>query len=56
MAPAPHYGRLPVTGGRSAITALGGVAAVLTGAVLVWLSSGRRKRLPHPKSAAGAAA
>jgi hypothetical protein len=54
--PVPHQRKLPVTGRSSAITALGGVAAVLTGAALLWLSSARRKRLPHPKSAAGSAA
>jgi hypothetical protein len=54
--PVPHQHRLPVTGRSSTITALGGVAAILTGAALLWLSSVRRKRLPHPKSATGSAA
>jgi LPXTG-motif cell wall-anchored protein len=54
--PAPRQVQLPVTGRASTTMALGGVGAILTGAALLWLSSGRRKRLSHPKSAVGSAA
>jgi LPXTG-motif cell wall-anchored protein len=51
----PQRVQLPVTGRNSSATALGGVAAVLTGAALLWLSSRRRKWLPRRKSAGSAA-
>jgi hypothetical protein len=50
-APAPAPAKLPFTGRNSAKMAVGGGAAVLTGVVLLWLSSVRRKRLPGSKSA-----
>jgi hypothetical protein len=42
---APHHGNLPFTGHNSVVVILGGLAAVLTGGVLVWWASVRRKRL-----------
>ncbi|MGI8328323.1 hypothetical protein ACRYCC_00050 [Actinomadura scrupuli] len=53
---APVQQALPVTGGNSTRMAVGGGAAVLTGVVLLWLSSVRRRELTGSKSAAGAAA
>jgi hypothetical protein len=56
MAPAPAPVSLPVTGRSSEMMAVGGAAAVLTGAALLGLSSTRRRRLPAPKSVVGSAA
>lgn len=43
--PTSHRGNLPITGNGSLMAILGGVVAVLTGAIILWSSSMRRKRL-----------
>jgi hypothetical protein len=53
IGPTPRHGKLPFTGDSLSITLLSAMATVLTGALLIWLTSARKKRQSRRNSRSG---